>query len=270
MQNTNRQLRFFMQTRLLFLFVFCLVELSWAERQQRLYASPLRPNQTIVTETITATDTATEALLTPSTRWMLEQGMPMPVVTSTPVRWPKAYQEATEQYAKQVQLSADGKTLSGYVAGCPFPDIALNDPLVGHKIMWNFEQKPYDNAGTSYALGVVDTHGAFSQTVVNRWRRLMWMGRVSLEPKPRITHNPAIHHTDLFGPLVYPEKWAGSVTLNIRYVDAERADDMYIYDAFSRRIRRFNTPSSSDDTLGMGLDFDSSWGFNRVSRRTEW
>ncbi len=230
-------------------FVICLEELSWAEVQ---------PGQTLTKEALTQA----AALLTPTTSWMLERGMPMPVIATQPVRLPKAYREATQQYAKQVELSVDGQTLSGYVAGCPFPNIDINDPLAGHKIMWNYEQKSYDTAGTSYALGVVDTHGAFSQTIVNRWRRLRWRGRASLEPKPVISHNPPIQHTDLLGPLAYPEKWAGSMTLNIRYIDAETPDDSYVYDAFSRRIRRFNTLSPSDDTLGMGLDFDSSWGFN--------
>ena len=79
------------------LFVTPLEELSWAEVQ---------PGQTLTTQ---RRSQRLEALLTPTTRWMLERGIPMPVIATQPVRLPKAYREATQQYAKQVELSADGQ-----------------------------------------------------------------------------------------------------------------------------------------------------------------
>ena len=69
--------------------------------------------------------------------------MPIPIIESKKVEWPKAYREATEKYSGQVKLSADGRDMYNYVAGCPFPKIDLNDPLAGFKLMWNHEQRPY-------------------------------------------------------------------------------------------------------------------------------
>src|SRR5262245_59448662 len=102
-----------------------------------------------------------EALLTPSTRWMVEQGMPMQIIATKKVEWPKAYREATEKYASQVRIAEDGRDISNYIAGCPFPNIDPNDPLAGFKVMWNHEQSPavIDNAGTTFIAEVVNSQG---------------------------------------------------------------------------------------------------------------
>src|SRR5262245_58381675 len=76
-------------------------------------------------------------VLTPTAEWMINQGMVMKVGPYRKYGWPKAYKEATEKYAGQVKLSADGRQLFHYVAGCPFPHIDVNDPLAGAKVMWN-------------------------------------------------------------------------------------------------------------------------------------
>ena len=89
-------------------------------------------------DTITKANMAqADAFLTPTTRWMLENGMTLWVGEPRPYTWPKAYKEATERYAGQVVISADGREISNYIAGAPFPVIDANDPLAGYKIMWN-------------------------------------------------------------------------------------------------------------------------------------
>ncbi len=125
-----------------------------------LAQAQVKPGDTITQDTMTQA----EALLTPITRWMLQQGMPMEVIETKKVHWPKAYKEATEHYSSQVKLSADGKEIFNYVAGCPFPDIDLNDPLAGYKIMWNHEQKLYDNSGSEYITELVNSKGEVDRT----------------------------------------------------------------------------------------------------------
>src|SRR5215467_5970420 len=93
-------------------------------------------------DTVTkATLAQAEGLLTPVTRWMVERGMPMAIIATKKVEWPKAYREATEKYAAQVKLSPDGHNMYNYVAGAPFPNIDPNDPLVAFKLMWDHEQR---------------------------------------------------------------------------------------------------------------------------------
>jgi len=63
--------------------------------------------------------------------------MTMKIVATERVDPPPPYHSATEQYAGQVRLSDDRRSLVGYVAGEPFPLIDPNDPEVANKIVWN-------------------------------------------------------------------------------------------------------------------------------------
>src|SRR5215470_1173093 len=78
-------------------------------------------------------------LLSPGMEWCVKRGFPITVVESKRLEWPKAYKEATEKYAGQVKLGADGLSLQNYVAGQPFPNIDPKDPQVAIKIMFNYD-----------------------------------------------------------------------------------------------------------------------------------
>src|SRR5262245_9809845 len=65
-------------------------------------------------------------LVSPGLEWCIKHGFPMKIIETKPTIWPKAYKEATEKYAGQVKLSADGLSMQNYVAGQPFPNL---DPM---------------------------------------------------------------------------------------------------------------------------------------------
>ena len=206
-------------------------------------------------------------LLTPSTWWMVERGMPMHIIATKEVRWPKAYQEATEKYHHQVRLSADGRYMTNYTAGCPFPDIDINDPLAGFRVMWNHEQPPYsiDNLGTDLVAELVNREGQVERTYALSWRQLMWAGRLYHEPKPTIPHNPRLRRTSLFGPYIVPHDLTGQLVLNRHYLTPDRADDTYVYSPELRRVRRIGANSRGGPLgtiLGTDYDVDSFGGFN--------
>src|SRR5262245_15463140 len=67
-------------------------------------------------------------LISPGLEWCIKRGFPVTITETKSVEWPKAYKEATEKYAPQVKLSADGLTVNNYVAGQPFPNIDPKDP----------------------------------------------------------------------------------------------------------------------------------------------
>ena len=100
-------------------------------------------------------------LLPPSVQLMLELGMTIEVAEHASCPWPKKFIDATEQYAKQVELSDDMKSLEGYVAGMPFPTIDANDPAAAWKIMWNHEHKPAfsDDVRTEWIVENQDDRG---------------------------------------------------------------------------------------------------------------
>jgi Protein of unknown function (DUF1329) len=74
-------------------------------------------------------------LLSPGMEWCVKHGWPINVVESKRIDTPKAYKEATEKYAGQVKLAADGLSLQNYVAGLPFPNPDPKDPQFAHKVM---------------------------------------------------------------------------------------------------------------------------------------
>src|SRR5947207_15932309 len=94
--------------------------------------------QVKVGESITAANAAkVKELVSPGTYWRVTHGMTMIIAPTDRIEWPPPYQVATEKYSAQVRLSADHRSLVGYVAGQPFPLIDANDPDVATKIMWN-------------------------------------------------------------------------------------------------------------------------------------
>ena len=204
-----------------------------------------------------------ESLLTPSTRWMVERGMPITVQETQKVEWPQAYADATVKFSPWVKLSDDGRELTEYVAGAPFPFIDLNDPLAGYKIMWNTSQNPYitDNAGTDFSTELVNRHGEVEKQFSSSWRRMAWTGRLYLDPKPTVPYNPALRHTTLLGPMTFPATDKGASVLTMSYVAANTPDDTYLYLPQLRRVRRIGIANRGEAVWGTDVDVDSFWGF---------
>jgi Protein of unknown function (DUF1329) len=195
----------------------------------------VKPGDTITKDNLAQA----EDLLTPATRWMVERGMPIPIIATKKVQWHKAYQEATEKYAAQVKLDADGRDIANYVAGCPFPHIDINDPLAAYRIMWNYEQNPgvIDNLGTDLIGEIMNGQGGIERTYQIAWRRMQWTGRLYTEPKPVIPHNPPVRYSNLFGPLFLPNEYKGAFLLYYRYLPRDMPDDTYSYVPEFRRVR---------------------------------
>src|SRR5437016_11992166 len=74
-------------------------------------------------------------LISPGLEWCIKHGFPMTITETKHVEWPRAYKEATEKYASQVKLSADGRVMENYVAGQPFPSPDVKDPQFVIKVM---------------------------------------------------------------------------------------------------------------------------------------
>ena len=91
-------------------------------------------------------------LVSPGNLVMVQRGMQIRVVATSQIPWPPPYKSATEKYSPQVGLAPDG-TITGYVAGLPFPLLDPNDPNVAQKIVWNFSFRPLysDDADLRYA-----------------------------------------------------------------------------------------------------------------------
>src|SRR5205807_1042430 len=97
-----------------------------------------------------------------------------------------------EKYSGQVQLSPDGKSLAGYVAGLPFPNIDANDPNAADKLMWNSEFRPMYT--DDYDLRFIDCEFGYiggpknGQTLealqIGHYAGMSLAGRTEVEPTP--------------------------------------------------------------------------------------
>ncbi|MGH7822850.1 MAG: DUF1329 domain-containing protein, partial [Candidatus Binatia bacterium] len=200
-------------------------------------------------------------VLMPTAEYFLRNGMKITVIPFRHWEWPKLYKEATEKYAAQVTLSADGRDLRNYVAGAPFPTIdTAGDPLAAYKWIWNHEQNPAysDNIGMGWNAEVVNAKGERERFFSSRfWRRMRWRGRLNMDPKPVAPHEPPVSYTEQWGPLDDPQDLRGAGVLNFRYTPADVADDTYMYFPSLRKIRRLSIANRSDSFWGLDIDMDS-------------
>ena len=96
----------------------------------------------------------------------------------------------------------------------------------------------------------------------NFWRRMMWRGRIVLDPKPVVPHDPAIGYSEQWGPLHDPNDLKGAGALNFRYVSPDVPDDTYFYVPELRKVRRISMANRSDAFWGTDIDIDSIWTWN--------
>ncbi len=199
-------------------------------------------------------------------------GMSMKIVPTERVDWPPPYKDATEQYAAQVRLTADHKTMLGYVAGQPFPLIDPNDPDVAVKIMWNEQNRPL--ATDDYDLRFYDCEDTYAApnkafdpiqyVQIGHYAGYNLVGRTEVEPLPI---DPDFLKSDrlwLFGiyPLLAPSTGRGTGLLRYRYADPNRRDDSWIWTPGARRLRRWHEAILSGPT-GIGAwNPDHYQGFN--------
>lgn len=179
----------------------------------------------------------------------------------------KEYADATEKYSGQVKLGPNGELLN-YVAGQPFPKIDLKDPQIGQKLAWNFFWRWL---GDDYKTGGAVEGGKIIRTAVEKdgsERRADLVSyfifprtRYTLNPKPAI---PGYEHIDFMQLRIdsYPRDSSGTTSLEIRYGDPKRSDDLYLYIPSIRRIRRATTTQRCQTLAPSEFNLDDINSFN--------
>jgi hypothetical protein len=209
-------------------------------------------------------------LISPGLEWCIKRGFPITVVESKRVEWPKAYKEATEKYASQVKLSADGLTVKSYVAGQPFPNVDPKDPQLALKIMWNFEYgfangiDDTDLRNFDADTGSIPLNGPMTierHFLLDHLRRLFWTGRLYVDPKPEKPNPNGYRVQQGLYPILEPFDLKGVGALGNRYTDSAKQDDSWLYLPSLRRVRRLSTSQRSDALFGQDADVDSYYGY---------
>jgi hypothetical protein len=207
-------------------------------------------------------------LVSPGILWCLQNGLRMKIIAPRKIEWGRAYREATEHYAGQVQLAPDGRSIVGHVAGLPFPTIDPNDPNVALKIMFNYEYKPFVTDDLDLRNFDADT-GPITDTgmqierhyLLDHLRTLSYVARLYVDPKPVIPNKEGIRGKGSLHPILEPFDLKGTGMTSIRYLDPDRQDDTWLYLAAMRRVRRLSSAQRSDALFAQDTDVDSYGGY---------
>ena len=156
---------------------------------------------------------------------------------------PREYNAATGRYSTEVKLGSNGELLH-YVAGLPFPDVHFSDPQIGLKMAWNFYWRWL---GDDYRTGGGTGRGKIIRYAIEKdgserradvlHHTIKTRGRVTLDSKPVLDGYDHIDWMQLRAD-EYPRDTAGTTTLEMRYADPKREDDLYVYVPSIRRVRR--------------------------------
>jgi uncharacterized protein DUF1329 len=242
----------------------------WYALALLMLAAPVRA-QVKPGEMITAQSAAKlRDLVSPGTYDVVAKGMSINVVATQRVDWPPPYKEATEKYSAQVRLSADHRSLLGYVAGQPFPLLDPNDPQIAEKIVWDMNMRPlttddfdlrdfecevqYETAGPQNLV---------LESEVGHLGGYFNIGRTEVEPMPVDPDFKAsgIWFRAAAYPFISPAESRGDGGVRYRYWDPERADDAWAYIALTRRARRASEVALSSSPGLSTWDPDHIGGF---------
>jgi hypothetical protein len=207
-------------------------------------------------------------LLSPGMYWCVQHGFPMRITEAKSIPLRRAFVEATEKYSGQVKIGADGMKLENYVAGRPFPNVDPNDQQAAIKLMQNFS--------FAIAFDDLDIHNFDADTgpismnrplqverhfLIDHFRRLYYVGRLYVDPKPEIPNKEGYHYKETLHPLIEPFDLKGVGFTYYRYVDPAKQDDSWLYLPSLRRVRRLSTAQRSDALFGQDTDQDSYGGY---------
>ncbi len=215
-------------------------------------------------------------LVSPGVFYKVQRGMTMDIVPTQRVDWPPPYKDATEKYSAQVRLSADHRSLVGYVAGQPFPLVDANDPYVAQKIIWNNVFRPITT--DDYDLRFYDCDSSYQKRgpqtkqieyfQIGHYMGYDLVGRTEVEPLPIDPDFKSTGRYWLFGlyPILAPQEIRGTGFIRWRYANPNEGDAIWSLDSGSRRIRRINeslmSSSTTSGTAAHTWDPDHYSGFN--------
>ncbi len=216
--------------------------------------------------------------ISPGVEWCLQHGMTMKILAPREVKLPKRYVEASEKYAPQVKLAQNGLKIENYVAGMPFPTIDPNDPQAALKIMWNYEYRPFfiddfregDFGSYTGPLTYEKPMNIERALWIGDIRRLYYNGRLYVDPKPELPNPEGVRYKESLYPIMSPFDLKGIGLLDLRYIDASRQDDTWLYIPQLRRVRRLSSAQRSDALFGQDADADSFFGYSGHIAWMDW
>lgn len=86
-------------------------------------------------------------------------GLKITLDNAKPFEPDPAYVAATKKHAGEVKFDPKTGEATGYKAGMPFPNITMDDPYAGNKLLWNFYYGPMEGNRISLTFGYLLVDG---------------------------------------------------------------------------------------------------------------
>ncbi len=188
-----------------------------------------------------------------------DTGLYFTIVPYAPIVETKGMIEATRAYAPQVRVDDQG-IIENYkdIAGMPFPD-----PQTGQEIAWNYDMNTRGDSShyRRYTPNVDLNHFEERIQDADCWE-LYFAHRVDAEPKPRLPKNKKQIHWAGFYHMYKPNEFLNTRRFNIRFLDFNKEDDNYMYNAQTRRLTRLSGSHRTDSVDGSIVIYDDEFCWN--------
>ena len=164
---------------------------------------------------------------------------------------------------------ADAKTgkLPRFVEGLPFPQIDVNDPKAGWKIMYN---KTYYTYTVGNVYSPFQSQWIGRKTGVERGMSMdYWVYVLDGYPPAKEKRNP--NNIEIYSLIrvLAPFDIKGTNILLWRY-RSKKQDSTFAYVPAIRRVRRMSPANRSDAFLGSDFCVDDAWGYGGKVNNFEW
>jgi Protein of unknown function (DUF1329) len=207
-------------------------------------------------------------VLDSATFGLVEKGhLEIPITAPYSVNLSPNYIEATKRNSGQVKLGAQPGTITGYVAGRPFPEKPeKSDPRAGEKLAFNFKYAQIvGDSGRIYPFNWKYKNantGAIEREIDFDFHFISLKHRTTQEPKADIKPNPSDIYRGIYLKVLSPQDLKNTQLLIQRFDDDTKLDDSYLYLGFQRRVRRLATGQTTDSFLGSDLMIEDFEGYN--------
>ena len=154
----------------------------------------------------------------------------------------------------------------GELSGYPFPY-----PKTGLEMAWNLESNTRGDTKEHYRDGaVVNPRTKAERVAIQPWMFDYFTGRCDAPPIPKKPKNPKNIRRAYYLFIEEPLDVQGTRYMELRYLDVNKADDVWVWFPLFRRIRRMGFSYKADTIDGTDLGPDDEAGWNGHANLKTW
>lgn len=214
-------------------------------------------------------------ILVPKLDEMITQGF-YELKVGSPVSLPphQAYVSATEEHLGKTALDAKPGVILDYVAGRPFPETpSPDDPRAGDKLAWNMRYTyAYDSGEVKdFFWKYKDMRKEKLERTLSFYSSILrFKHRHVEEPVPDLPRNPSELYNALYLKVLSPPDLRNTQLLVHRLEDDTKQEQVWMYVANHRRVRRLASGQTTDAFLGSDIMIEDFLGYNGRIKDQKW